>query len=247
MADEKKSSSSKKKASSAGSSKRERGPSEYAEKESRRPRRRAPTRFVFKFAALIIVLLAAWFGWIIYRSGGSLSDVLDVEKRAQLLDKAAEDYRQAVKASDEARKWAQKEFKNWEESLSKRLKSPPPKTKEESAALVKETQKEIKEPAPPPPVQKSTAAAKPKTNTALAKARDEYNLGMKDYAMTDPAASQQQVQKYIRLAAGHFEVCLFHIDKARASGVSEGLLERYEQPATKRLYDCRKRMELKLR
>jgi len=212
----------------------ERGPSEYARKETGQTRAPAKTRFVFKLAAFILLLLAAYIAWFFVRTGkkpSQVAELLDEKSRAELIEQMASDWRTTVHAGKEASAWAEKEFKDWERALAQRLKSPPPRTREESSALVKETKEKLE---PPPPT----------AHPAMAKAVEEYANGMKAYAMTDPAAPQAQVQRYLRLAAGHFEVCLYWIDQARAQKVAESVLEPYEQPATKRLYDCRKRMEL---
>jgi hypothetical protein len=239
--------------------KRERGPSDYAKKDDGQGKARVKTRFIFKFVAFLLLLLVAYVAWFFIRTGkkpSQVADLLDETKRTELFDQIASDYRTAVHASEKASQWAEREFKDWEHALSERLKSPPPKTKEESAALVKETKEKLEQPSTPPtPVdtgkpagavvkKAEPAAPKPAANPALSKAQEEYGNGLKAYAMTDPSAPQQQVQKYLRLAAGHFEVCLYWIDQARAQKVSESLIDPYEQPATKRLYDCRKRMEL---
>lgn len=236
---------------------RERGPSEYAKKDEGQAKPRPKTRFVFKFAALIIILLIAYLAWFFVRTGRKPEDIaqlLDETKRGELIDQMADDYRKAVNAGDDARKWAEREFKDWDRALTERLKSPPPKTKEESSALVKETKQKLEQPPVPPtpvdtgkatgPAEKKVEPPATRTNPALAKALEEYEIGMRSYAMTDPAAPQAQVQRYLRLAAGHFEACLYWLDQARAQKVAENVIETYEQPATKRLYDCRKRMEL---
>lgn len=234
----------------------QRGPSEYAKKDSDSPQPRAKTRFIIKFMAFILILAVAYIVWFFVRTGRKPQDIpglLDEKGRAELLDQIAADYRTAVNAGGEARTWAEREFRDWERALSQRLKSPPPKTTEDSTALVKETKEKLEQPPAPFDTGKPSGvverktepvATKPAVSPSLTKALEEYENGMKAYAMTDPAAPQQQVQKYLRLAAGHFEVCLYWLDQARVQRVAENFIDPYEQPATKRLYDCRKRMEL---
>jgi hypothetical protein len=234
----------------------QRGPSECAKKDGDSPKPRAKSRFVVKFMAFILILVVAYIVWFFVRTGRKPQDIpglLDEKGRAELLEQIAADYRTAVNAGGEAREWAEREFRDWERALSQRLKSPPPKTTEESTALVRETKEKLEQPSTPIDTSKPSGvverttepvAARPPANASLAKAQEEYENGMKAYAMTDPAAPQQQVQKYLRLAAGHFEVCLYWLDQARVQKVAENLIDPYEQPATKRLYDCRKRMEL---
>ena len=89
----------------------------------------------------------------------------------------------------------------------------------------------------------STAAVVPPST--LVDAQREYILGCDAYKMTDPASPSSQVQKYIRVAAPHFEKALDLCDKARAEKVSGGGIDQLEEDSAKRLYDCRKRMELK--
>jgi hypothetical protein len=230
----------------------ERGPSEYAKKEEGQAKPRPKTRFVFNLAAFVLLLLVVYIAWFFIRTGkkpSQVAELLDEKSRAELVEQMAFDWRAAAHAGKEASVWAEKEFKDWDRALSQRLKSPPPKTKEESSALVKETKEHLEAPPagtgqPAGVTGKKAEPARSTVNPAMTKAINEYADGMKAYTMTDPAAPQAQVQQYLRLAAGHFEVCLYWIDQARAQHVAASVIDRYEQPATKRLYDCRKRMEL---
>ena len=99
-----------------------------------------------------------------------------------------------------------------------------PNTKSRSAA------------APPPSV-----AAKP---DPLADALEEYRVGQQFYAKTDPMASQKQVQENLHLAEPHFTKCLDLLEAVHGKGATEADIDHLAQAAARRLYDCRKRMEL---
>jgi hypothetical protein len=80
--------------------------------------------------------------------------------------------------------------------------------------------------------------------TILDTAREEFIVGCKAYENTSPSNPSATVQKYLRIAAPHFERAMDLCEKARASGVKGNDIDVLEQDAAKRLYDCRKRMEL---
>jgi hypothetical protein len=239
---------------------RPRGPSEYAQKEAAagqaKPRPR--TGCFYKLLGLLLVALAAWLVWYNCRTGWR-ANLLDEKEQERAFREMTSDYHKALEVGGDFAKWTERELTN----LEKRLKGAPPKTKEESAALVKESKQavekadaqpgasvegtkaagakpgvgtkapiEAKSPVPPPPV------------GPLAKARAEYEEASRDYMRTDPDAPQAQVQQYLRAAAGHFEKCLYWLDQARAARAPEAEVGSLEQQAAKRLYDCRKRMEL---
>jgi hypothetical protein len=238
---------------------RPRGPSEYAQKEAAagqaKPRPR--TGCFFKLLGLLLVALAAWLIWYNFRTGWR-SNLLDDREQQRAFREMTADYHKALEVGGDFAKWTERELTN----LETRLKGAPPKTKEESAALVKESQQAVeKTDAPPGAGGERTKAAGPKPGVGskapagakthppppvgpLAKARAEYEEASRDYMRTDPDAPQAQVQKYLHTAAGHFEKCLYWLDQARAAGAPEAEVGSLEQQAAKRLYDCRKRMEL---
>ena len=80
--------------------------------------------------------------------------------------------------------------------------------------------------------------------TVLDTAHEEFIVGCKAYENTSPSNPSATVQKYLRVAAPHFERALDLCDKARGQGVKGGDIDQLEEDSAKRLYDCRKRMEL---
>ena len=73
----------------------------------------------------------------------------------------------------------------------------------------------------------------------------EFELGCESYQNTSPSEPSEKVQKYLHLAAPHFEASLNACDAARSAGYKGSDIDRLEGNSAKRLYDCRKRMELK--
>jgi hypothetical protein len=220
------------------------GPHEYAikteiEKEVRRvqPKR---TRFLFKFLGLILVGLAALWLWYSYKQG-KLIDPTDEKQQRATFDQASADAQRAAQktkeASVDALAWAQRSLGD----LQKLIKGKPPETKEEVKALVDESkQAAAKEPAKPA----ASAPAIAPPPSPIADAQAEYRTGQDFYIKTDPMASQQQVQSNLHLAEPHFSKCLDLLETARTRGVNGPEIDRLEQAAARRLYDCRKRMEL---
>ena len=94
-------------------------------------------------------------------------------------------------------------------------------------------------------IKRETDGAAPAVPGSFLEAQREFMLGSEAYTMTDPAAPSEQVQKYLHIAAPHFEKSLDLVDKAKAEKMSGSIIDTLEEDATKRLYDCRKRMELK--
>jgi len=195
------------------------------------------TRFIFKLLGLVLVLFAGWVAWYSYRQG-KLPDFTDPKQQDEAMKQLSADAQKAkeksLALSETAIHWAQASLTD----LEKVIKGKPPKTPEESKALVDEAKHEIENPPPPPPVH---VALPP---DPLANAREEYRIGQQFYVKTDPMASQKQVQDNLHLAEPHFLKCLEMLDAAHGKGASEAAIDTLAQAAARRLYDCRKRMEL---
>ncbi|HYG77206.1 MAG TPA: hypothetical protein VEK08_19535 [Planctomycetota bacterium] len=236
---------------------RPRGPSEYATKEAepRLPAKRRPS-FFFRLLGLLLVLFAGWLGWYSYRQG-QLPDLTNEAQQKKMLEQAKADLQKAEEKTSEASRkfvsWAQVNL----EELKTRIKGKPPESKEEISTLVNESKKEVGsaekngEPTLRGAGDKDSGAKKPeaakpasKADTLIAEARSHYRTGLGAYAQTDPSASQQVIQAKLREAEPHFVKCLDLLEQARAQGAGGAELDSLEQAAAKRLYDCRKRMEL---
>lgn len=228
-----------------------------AEEAPRRPHKnyvlRRRMRSFIGFLGFLLVLVGAWiiYHWVVT---GKPPDLGTEKGRKEALGTLKDD---ANKVAEKA-----KEFYSYSlEELEKRMKGKPPETKEEIAALVKESQDEVQKSALPVEKTGDTGAQKspsgpgitnlppPKKEEPpsgpLAEAQAAYQTATKAYALTDPAASQEQVQVHVRIAKKYFERCLNYIDKARAGGVTGREIELLEERATKRLYDCNRRLEIK--
>lgn len=221
------------------------GPHEYAIKteQEKAARHATPkrTRFLFKFIGFLLVLLVGAWGYYSYKSGKPL-DLTDPKQQAETLDAARKDAQLAAEktkeASVDALAWAERSLGD----LQKLIKGKPPETKEEIKSLVDESKQAVaKEPEKPAPVAPS---APPPPPSPIAAAQTEYRVGQEFYALTDPMASQKQVQTNLHLAEPHFSKCLDLLETARTHNVNGPEIDRLEQAAAKRLYDCRKRMEL---
>ena len=247
----------------AGAEERPRGPNAYAVKDAQAQRKAPPrqTSCLFKLVGLLLVLLAGYLGYFTlgyWRRTGQLPDFTDAGTQKQVLVQGELDLEVTKKASQEV--LAKLEFTLAD--LQKRIKGKPPETKEEISALVKES----KESTPRDGAEKSGTGSgaepssgadsaktpAPNAGTAsegtLAQAQAEYRKGEEAYIHTDPfQASQEQVQKYIRIAAPHFEQALKLLDEARQRGTQGPAIDRLEEKAAKRLIDCRRRMEMHVR
>lgn len=225
---------------------RPKGPHEYAvkteqEKESRRQKPKH-TRLLFKFLGLVLVALAALWVWYSYKQGHPI-DLLDEKQQRATLEQARDDAQHAAQrtqeASADALAWAQRSLGD----LQKLIKGKPPETKEDVKALVDESkQAAAKEPSKPAAHTSAPAIVPPPS--PIADAQAEYRIGQDFYIKTDPMASQQQVQSNLHLAEPHFSKCLDLLEAARTKGVIGSEIDKLEQAAARRLYDCRKRMEL---
>jgi hypothetical protein len=200
-----------------------------------------PTRFIFKLLGLILVLFAGWLAWFSYRQGG-LPDLTDPNQQDRAMRQLTAD---AEKAKEKSLAFSEKAI-NWAQAslgdLEKVIKGNPPKTPEESKALVDESKHNIEKAPPPPPPPTAPVIKAP---DPLAGPQEEYRIGQQFYAKTDPMASQKQVQDNLRLAEPHFSKCLDMLNSAHGKGASEAEIDRLAQAAARRLYDCRKRMELR--
>jgi hypothetical protein len=215
-----------------------------------KPRR---TRFIFTLLGLLLVALAGWMAWYAYRER-RLPDWLDPNEQ----QRAA---RQAKTDLVVARNWLEVSL----EELQKRIKGPPPDSNEDVTALVAESQRNVGF-VPPPPVNtekrkqndaapdgraesNGNAAVPPKPPAAapspLDPARQEYTRGESFYAKTDPSGSFETIQKHLHLAEPCFVRCLELLDRVTKAPAIVTDVEKLEQSAAKRLYDCRKRMTLK--
>jgi len=237
---------------------RQRGPSEYAKGEAEtRVSPRRPTSFLAKLIGLILIGLAAWIGWYAYRQG-KLPDMTDEKQQKLMLDQAKEDIAkaesQATEASQKFVSWAQRGI----DDLRTRIKGKPPESKEEVSLLVDESKKEVAEvekgsgklqpggvESAPIAVKKSESdKALSKGEQLISEARAHYRVGLAAYADTDPSAAQKLIQTRLREAEPHFVKSLDLLEQARIQGAGGANLDSLEQSAAKRLYDCRKRMEL---
>ena len=240
-----------------------RGPSEYSTKEApRKPK--AKTRFLFKFLGLVLIGLAAWIGWYSMRQG-KLPDLTNEEQQKKMLAQATQDFDKAEKkATDVSKKvvsWAEQSL----DDLRTRIKGKPPETKEEISDLVNESKREVAQNPPgfggpsagggngpdsgpqkagPPVAPAAPAAPKSKGQQLVDDAKEQYRQAAAVYALADPMSSQKIVQDSVHKAAPLFSRCLDLLEQARTNGATGSDLDTLEQSAAKRLYDCRKRMEL---
>lgn len=229
---------------------------ESTERKKYKPPRK--TRFLFKLIGLVLVGLVGWYAYYAYKSG-RMPNPLDPKEQQEISQSLKKDVGKVV---DKAKPYAEKGLekaveylKYTYEDLKKKMKGRPPETKEEVAALVEESQREVKaadEAARKSAGSDSTKTAErkppPKPAGAFAQAKAAYREASRYYANAHPVkASQDEVQKNIRLAAPLYEKCLDLCEKARKEGVSEEKIEGLEHAAAQRLYTCRKRMELKIR
>ncbi|MCK6471075.1 MAG: hypothetical protein L6R28_04950 [Planctomycetes bacterium] len=220
-----------------------------SQRERKKYKPQAKTRWYFKLLGLLLVALA---GWIAYRTfvQGKKFDLNSEKGQQELLGDLQKDATAAGKVVVEKAKvlgdWAM-------EDLGKMIKGKPPETDEEAAALVKESKEEMAANQKAAEATKQAVAAKTdsasaapaKPAGAYGQAQAEYSEGAKYYAMTNPLKdSSSDIQKNIRLAAPHFSKCLDLCEKARGEGNGGPGLDDLEQKAAKRLYDCNKRMEL---
>jgi len=233
------------------------------------PPPRRGTSFFFKLLGLPLVVIAGWWAYYSWRQG-RVVDPLDPGEQRQALGQAERDVdtarhrtgeaaERALEASRKAMDWAAASLAD----LRARIHGKPPESREEVSALVAEApeaehgQRPRQAPASPPgekgpltptlpPSAPSAKVQAPAEAGPLAEARAAYRLGQEAYAMTDPSAPAEQIQKYLALARPHFERCMSLLDQARAKGAAEGELESLEQRAVKRLYDIQKRTVLKL-
>jgi hypothetical protein len=227
---------------------------ESPERKKYRPPKK--TRFLFKLIGLVLVALVGWYGYNVYKSG-KVFNPMDPKDQQEIAKSLKKDMGKVVDKTkpyaEEGIKKAVEYLKYTYEDLKKKIKGRPPETKEEVAALVEESQREVKAadeaankaagsatktPEPKPP---------PKPAGAYAQAKAAYREASRYYAKAHPVkASQEEVQNNIRLAAPLFDKCLALCEKARKEGVSEAKIEGLEQAAARRLYTCRKRMELRM-
>jgi len=244
---------------------RPRGPSEYATKETpRKPK--AKTRFLFKLLGLALVGLAAWIAWYSMRQG-KLPDLTSEEQQKKMLAQAQQDYDKAEKkATDVSKKvvsWAEQSL----DELRTHIKGKPPETKEEISDLVNESKREVAQNPPgfggpsaaggggngtasgpqkggPPAAPPAPTAPKSKGQQLVDDAKEQYRQAAAVYALADPMSSQKIVQDSVHKAAPMFSRCLDLLEQARTNGATGSDIDTLEQSAAKRLYDCRKRMEL---
>lgn len=225
-----------------------------------------PTRLVFKFAGVLLLIFMVLMAYRWVALGRAPSDLVTAEGQAEL--------------ANEVRAWTNPDLK-------KQLGGDAPETEADTVRLVEESQahaaktdakSEAKSedaaevvaspwdspkgsaPRPAKPKgpgesytlapQKRTGgrSAEPLTRTfsekhpGLAAARDAFAQANTYYAQSDPrSASFETVQKNIRLAIPCLERCLDECDKARKQGIKAAELDVLEQSAAMRLYDCRKR------
>jgi len=207
----------------------------------KRYRRPAKTRGIFLLLGFLLVLLAGWLGWRYYKTG-QLPDLSSPEGQR----KAAEDLK---KDAEEVKEGALKVYSYTLADLDERMKRlnvEAPKNDEERRTLIEESKKAVDAP-PETAVKKTVEATEPAAalKGPLADAQRDFQLASRAYARSGPEHSQQDRQVHLRVAKHFFERCLNHIDKARAQGISDRELRSIEEPATKRLYDCNKQLEMK--
>ena len=246
-----------------------RGSHDYAKHQSADTRKEAKlaaqepvrrTPFLIKLIGFVLLCVVAWWGWHSY-TAGKIIDLTDEKQQQEALNQVNKDLAQVNKdlavAADKTRE-ASVQAIDWARSslgdLEKLIKGKPPQTNAEIKELVDEsklaTDKEKSAAPAPGPVVVMPETSKPVQTIPqpppgpIADAQAEYRLGQDAYAKTDPMAPHDQVQKFIRVAEPHFSRCLDLLEAARKRGVNGAEIDQLEQASARRLYDCRKRMEL---
>lgn len=222
-----------------------------AKAAAQQPVRRTP--FIIKLIALMLLCAVAWWGWHSYNAG-KMIDLTDEKQQKEALAQAEKDLATAADKTREASAQAIDFARSSLGDLEKLIKGKPPQTNAEIKELVDEsklaTDKEKSLAPAPGPVVVLPDTSKPVQTIPqpppgpIADAQAEYRLGQDAYAKTDPMAPHDQVQKFIRVAEPHFSKCLDLLEAARKRGVTGSEIDQLEQASARRLYDCRKRMEL---
>lgn len=208
------------------------------------PRRK--TSFLIKLLGLVILVVAAYLGWYVYRTG-SVPDLTDKRQQDKLLEQARRDLSKAGdqatefggKAADamgKAADWAAKSL----DDVRKRIKGNPPETKEEVSALVKDSGATQVPPTPTTPTESARAVANP-WDAPLQEAWNEYYRGVAEHSKSSPDNSRDQVQAALAAATPHFERTLNLLEEARVKGCKGHEVDDLENKTAKRLYDCKKR------
>ncbi|MFH0937804.1 MAG: hypothetical protein V1899_00735 [Planctomycetota bacterium] len=197
------------------------------------------TRFLFKALGFLLFAFAAWVASCSYRND-ELVDLTDSYQQQQLLRQAAEDINNIREATATVAVNIAMWLQSGSADTKEEPKSKPPETT--TTNPIRESNRFARPRRAPSNPPKVTA---PQLSTRLDSARAEYRKGEDAYAKTDPMSSTDEVQKYLYIAEPLFSRCLDLLDEARKQGVTGSEIENLEQVATKRLYDCRKRMALK--
>lgn len=198
------------------------------------------TGFFAKLIGLLLVLIAAWLGWYVYRTG-SLPDLTDASQQKRLLDQAKKDLN---KASEQATEYGKKAA-DWAargiDDIRERIKGKPPETKEEVSALVKDSGNTVPPPASKAPIEAAKSRPVNAWDEPLQEAWNAYYRGVAEHSKSSPDNSREQVQTALREATPHFERTLNLLEEVRLKGGKGSEVDDLEHKAAQRLYDCRKR------
>jgi len=198
------------------------------------------TGFFAKLIGLLLVLLAAWLGWYVYRTG-SMPDLTDARQQQKLLDQAKKDFSKASEHATEYGKQAADWASRGLDDIRQRIKGAPPETKEEVSALVKDSSNTVPPPASKTPVEAARARDKNAWDEPLQEAWNSYYRGVAEHSKSSPDNSREQVQTALREATPHFERTLNLLEDVRLKGGKGSEISDLEHKTASRLYDCRKR------
>lgn len=245
---------------------------EVEERKRKNYAMRRRLRTILGLVGFIVLILGGWIIYT-FVAKGKIVDLTSERGRKEAFGSLKDDAEKVAETTkpyiEEAATKAKEYYSYSLDQLKNRMKGKPPETKEEITALVKESQEATAQ-APSPWDKTSTPGEAAKTSEPAksgtepsepsapkvtnlpkpaeldgneGKAQLDGTTGMQAYAKTDPMNSQETVQVHLRIALKFFERSLTEIDKARAEGKG-GSLGALEEKVTKRLYDCKKRMEM---
>lgn len=202
------------------------------------PRR---TRWPFKLLGACLIVFATWMGYCSYLQGDYV-DLTDPVQQEMMFVEA--DYAVGIVADTTAEvavtvvSWAQRQ-------LPASNKEKPHHASGEETKVAAQQPKRL---APrPQPAQPRPAPPPTRLDPLYEQARAQYQKGQEAYDKTDPMLPHDEVQRNLRVAEPCFLRCQELLEDARRRGLRGSEYDSLEERATKRLYDCRKRIELRIR